>query len=36
MNLKEVGWECAYWIHLAQDRDMWRDLVNTAMKLRVL
>ena len=23
------------WIHLAQDRDKWRALVNTAMKLRV-
>jgi hypothetical protein len=23
------------WIHLAQDRDQWRDLVNTAMNLRV-
>jgi hypothetical protein len=21
MNLKEIGWEGAYWIHLAQDRD---------------
>jgi hypothetical protein len=24
------------WIHLAQDRDRWRAVVNTAMKLRVL
>jgi hypothetical protein len=23
------------WIHLAQDRDRWRALVNTVMKLRV-
>jgi hypothetical protein len=24
------------WIQLAQDRDRWRDLVNTVMNLRVL
>jgi hypothetical protein len=24
------------WVQLAQDRDRWRDLVNTVMKLRVL
>jgi hypothetical protein len=24
------------WIHLAQDRDGWRDVVNTAMKLLLL
>jgi hypothetical protein len=23
------------WLHLAQDRDQWRALVNTAMSLRV-
>jgi hypothetical protein len=23
------------WIHLAQDRDQWRALVDTIMKLRV-
>jgi hypothetical protein len=22
------------WIHLAQDRDQWRDLMNTAMNFR--
>jgi hypothetical protein len=25
----------ADWIYLAQDRDRWRDLVNTAINLRV-
>jgi hypothetical protein len=24
------------WIHLAQERDRWRDFVNTVMNLRVL
>jgi len=36
MDLKEIGWEGVYWIHLAQDRDQWRALVNTVMNFRVL
>jgi hypothetical protein len=35
MDLKETGWECVDWIHLAQDRDKWRAVVNTVMNLRV-
>jgi hypothetical protein len=35
MDLKEIGWESVDWIHLAQDRDQWRDLVNTAVILGV-
>jgi hypothetical protein len=35
IQLMEVGWEGADWIHLAQDRDEWRALLNTVMKLRV-
>jgi hypothetical protein len=35
MYLKEIGWDGIDWIHLAQDRDQWRALVNTAMNLRV-
>jgi hypothetical protein len=36
MDLKENGWRSVDWIQLAQDRDRWRAVVNTAMNLRVL
>jgi hypothetical protein len=32
MNLE---WEVVDWIHVAQNRDQWRALVNTVMNLRV-
>jgi hypothetical protein len=35
MDLREIGFGDVDWIHLAQDRDRWRALVNTAMNLRV-
>jgi hypothetical protein len=35
MGVREVGLECVDWINLAQDRDRWRDLVNTVMNLRL-
>jgi hypothetical protein len=35
MDLREIGWEGMDWIDVAQNRDQWRDLVNTVMKLRV-
>jgi hypothetical protein len=36
MNLGEIGWGSVEWIHLAQDRDRWRAVVNAVMNLRVL
>jgi hypothetical protein len=35
IDLREIGWDGMDWIDLAQDRDQWRALVNTAMNLRV-
>jgi hypothetical protein len=36
MDLREIGWDGGDWIDMAQDRDHWRDLVNTVLNLRVL
>jgi hypothetical protein len=33
MYLREIGWAGMDWIHLPQDRDQWRALVNTVMGL---
>jgi hypothetical protein len=35
MDLGEIGFGDVDWIHLAQDRDRLRALVNTVMNLRV-
>jgi hypothetical protein len=35
MYLSQIGWGGMAWIGLAQDRDHWKTLVNTAMNLRV-
>jgi hypothetical protein len=35
MYLREIGFGDVDWIHLAQDRDRWRALVNTVMNVRV-
>jgi len=34
-DLGEIVWEGAGPMHLAQDRDQWRAVVNTVMNLRV-
>jgi hypothetical protein len=36
MDLRETGWGSVEWIHLAQDRERRRSVVNTVMNLRVL
>jgi len=35
MDRREIGWEGVDWVHVAQDRDRWRSLVNTVINLRV-
>jgi hypothetical protein len=35
IDLRKIGWDGMDWIDLAQDRDQWRALSNTAMNLRV-
>jgi hypothetical protein len=36
MDHREIGFGDVDWIHLAQDRDRWRALVNKVMNLLVL
>jgi hypothetical protein len=36
MNLTEVGWEGVGWICLVHSKDLWWDLVNTAINFLVL
>jgi hypothetical protein len=36
MDLEETGWGGVEWIHVAQDMDCWRALVNAVMNFRVL
>jgi hypothetical protein len=35
MVLRGIGWQGMDWIHVVQDRDQWRVLMNMVMKLRV-
>jgi hypothetical protein len=35
MYLREIGWDGVDCIDMAQDRDQWRALVNTVLKLQV-
>jgi hypothetical protein len=34
MNLGEMGWSDVDWIGLAQDRNTWRDFVNSVLNHR--
>jgi hypothetical protein len=36
VDLREIGWGGVEWIHLAEDRDHWRALLDVVMSLRVL
>jgi hypothetical protein len=36
MDHREIGRNHMDWIHLAQDRDKWRAVVNTSLKRQVL
>jgi hypothetical protein len=36
MDLVEVRWGDVDWIGLARDRDRWRALVNSVLRLRVV
>jgi hypothetical protein len=35
MDLRETGCKVVTWIHLDEDRDQWRALVNAVMNIRV-
>jgi hypothetical protein len=35
MNLGEVGWSEVDWIDLTKDRNRWRALVNSVLKVRL-
>jgi len=35
IDIGEIGWECMDLMHLDQDTDQWRAVVNTVMNLRV-
>jgi hypothetical protein len=34
-DLRDMRWGGMDWIDVVQDRDQWRDLVNTVMRLQV-
>jgi hypothetical protein len=35
LKWREMGWDSMDWIDVDQDRERWKDLVNTVMSLRV-
>jgi hypothetical protein len=34
-DLRKIGWEVVDWIHVVQDRDQWRALLNTVTNVRI-
>jgi hypothetical protein len=36
VDLRDIGWGGVEWIHLAQDRDRWRAVVNAVMNVLFL
>jgi len=32
MDLREIGWDGVYWIHLTEFRDQWEAVVNMVIK----
>jgi hypothetical protein len=35
MDPREMEWEGVHWIHLDEDGDQWRAVMNTVMNLRI-
>jgi hypothetical protein len=35
MDLRKIGRDVTHWIYLAQDRDQWRDFLETVISRRV-
>jgi hypothetical protein len=35
IDVRDIGWVGMNWIHLVQDSNQWRALVNTVMNLQV-
>jgi hypothetical protein len=36
LNVRGIEWAIVDWMHLANDMDQWRALLNTIMNLQVL
>jgi hypothetical protein len=34
IDLRDTAWKVVNWMHLAEDRNQWRDVVNMVMNLR--